>query len=99
MRHISEEYLRLLREAYECSGETLRSLSRQTGLHYTTIHLIINGKRMPSRNALIKLCGWGLTFTVPEMDRILELVDYAPLSDRSEGSHGDGSQIRLSQRE
>ena len=58
----------------EADGQTVYGFSKSTGLDRTSVHRLVNGKRLPSREFLLNFCK-GLCINAQDVKEILELYE------------------------
>ena len=73
------DYLRYIREAHVRGGRSLRKVGEICDLDHSYVSLILEGKRLPTRDVLITLCLLGWYLDLFQTDEILLLIGYVPL--------------------
>ncbi|GAB4549315.1 MAG: hypothetical protein OHK0023_13600 [Anaerolineae bacterium] len=73
----------LMNQYHERNGYSLREMSIDTGLHFAYICQVLNGKRKPSRDAIIALCAYGWGCCITETNQVLEALGYCTLGNRA----------------
>lgn len=83
MQSYSREHFRqMVNTAHASSGCSLREIEAMTGISSSFVCQILNGKRHPTRDTLILLCGYGWILTFEETNAVLATGGHRPLSQR-----------------
>jgi transcriptional regulator with XRE-family HTH domain len=75
-RHLN--LINRLCELHDINGQSLREIAAMADLDHSYVSLVLNGQRLPSRDALVSLgISWHLALF--DIDELLLLAGYPPL--------------------